>query len=161
MPVIIAHFINHLSFCAEAYWYSFAQQARLCVFIFWWFSGLIDLDLIVIPGFAIAQSAFLSLKGPCWTIHPEVCPSGQSSLLWSHLQASRRLTVLSLHLAWQLVSSLSSWFLGWHSTRCLLYNLLFIILIMPFNLCLVCQYSPFIGCEGSYLLCLVDDLSLL
>ena len=29
------------------------------------FTRLIDLDLIVIPGFAIAQSAFLSLKGPC------------------------------------------------------------------------------------------------
>ena len=29
------------------------------------FTGLIDLNLIVIPGFAIAQSAFLSLKGPC------------------------------------------------------------------------------------------------
>ena len=29
------------------------------------FTGLMDLDLIVIPGSAIAQSAFLSLKGPC------------------------------------------------------------------------------------------------
>ena len=150
--------MNHSSFCVEAYWYSFALQAGLCVFIILWFSGLIDLNLIVIPGFAIAQSAFLSLKGPCWTIHPEIRPSGQSSVLCSHPQASR-LTMLSLHLAWWLVSSLSSWFLGWHSTRCLLYHLLFSMLIMPFNLCPVYQYSPFIGCEGSYLLCLVDDLS--
>ena len=29
------------------------------------FTGLIDLDFIVILGFSIAQSAFLSLKHPC------------------------------------------------------------------------------------------------
>ena len=36
------------------------------------FTGLIDLNLIVIPGFATAQSAFLSLKGPFWTINPDI-----------------------------------------------------------------------------------------
>ena len=68
------------------------------------FTGLIDLNLIVIPGFATAQSAFLSLKGPCWTIHPKIHPYRQFSVPWSHPWVSRTLTMPSLHLAWQLVS---------------------------------------------------------
>jgi len=94
------------------------------------FTGLIDLDLIVIPGFATTQSAFLSLKAPCWTIHPKICPYRQFSVPWSHPSISRTLTMPSLHLAWQLVSFiiiLAVFSLGGHCTGCLLYHMLFSI----------------------------------
>ena len=84
------------------------------------FTGLIDLNLIVTPGFATAQSAFLSLKGPCWTIHPKIHPYRQFSVPWSHPWVSRTLTMLPLHLALQFVGFiiiLAVFLSGWTQHR--------------------------------------------